>query len=493
MKSWRKNKIITKNIINRNISIDCSNRYSNRESSQAIYNFDDLSKSIAQAKLFLINNRAFKKGDRVVLATSIWPEFVIWFFAAAELGGVFLVLDSPTRVSFGIFKYRLDIYDKIDHFIHPDLDEYRSLIKKLGIEKKSIIDSVYRLQSYCDKIENLVCVKNSDTLLCSLSSGTTGKPKLIFHNHDFFYRLMLRNVKIFGYKESDRCSHIRNLHHGSVLGVYFLPTINACSFHIFDKFLPETVGKYTESIYQNKVNRMIMYSSFDLQLITQELKKYKPREKLFINVLFEPREEYLNFLCGERNYDIISIFGCTETSGPLFLQRIGSTNYKNINFQNFGKPLDNFYGINLKDHILNVTLFDGSIVSTGDKFEVHNGEWYHLGREFTNKFRGTPLYIPLIIGTVEEFARDVYRNFKHLENFDLTIDYDFDKIYVRSDHELDLSKLNDTLEKIYETNSFNIDYVMIDDRKNYTNGIKFDAEYFRSICRKKLGLIVDKN
>lgn len=486
MKPIKKDRTITKNIINRNISIDCSARHAINESDQESYNFNDLKIYIAQAKRFLLEEKNFKKGDRVVLCTTIWPEFIIWFFAVAELGGIFLVLDSPTRVSFGIFGYRLEVYGRVDHFIHPNNEIYRSLIKKLKMEKISIPDRSYVLKIYSKEIDRLILAENSDPILASLSSGSSDKHRIVTHTHEFFYKLAKRNIRILNLKENDRCSHVRNLHHGSAAGVYFLPSIIACNFHMFQKFIPETANEYVNELHDYKIDRLLVYSAYDLRIIIEELKKQKSKEKLIIQILFEPRAEDIEFLCGERNCEVISIFGCVETSGPLFLSRFNDTNYKNINFKNFGQPLDDFYKLRLKNQMLSVTMYNGVIANTGDEFEIINDEWHHRGRKTSNKFRGSPLYVPLVARMIEDFGKELYQNYVFQKNFDLVIDHERQKIYLRSDYEIDIIKLNAVLEKIFETNSFEINLAIVDSREKYISGTSFDTEYFQSVCRLRL-------
>ena len=480
------NKVITRKILHPQIEIDHRKRFLEEQIGKEKYNLDDLNESICRAKNYLITERNFQRGHAVIIATSVWPEFLVWFLAVSELGGRFLILDSPSTTPFEIFQYRLEIYEKVDHFITPQTEFYLDIITKLGLDDIKILDHVYKYYVYKPEILDLVLARNSDTLITALSSGTTGKPKIVQHTHEFFYDLSERNAKIYGFHEDERCSHTKNLHHGSVVGVFLLPALRSCKYHVFYNNMIGDVERFTDSVINDGVHRIMLFSQYELKLFSNRISKNSVQHKLKIGILSEPNRQILQNLCGECDHELISTFGCTETSGPLFLQVYNKDNYETLEFNDFGYVLDDFYKISVLDESLYVEMPDGTLIRTGDKFTTENNKWYHKGRETSIKFKGVPLYIPLINAAIEECFKEEFKEYKAGINFDVAVDYDFLKIYLRSDFQIDLQKLNSFLENRYETEAYSISLLILEPRSNFMSGIKLDLEFVRRKGRESL-------
>jgi hypothetical protein len=448
---------------------------------------NEIIENIGKAKHFLIKERNFKKGDHVIMTTLFWPEFIIWFFAVSELGGSFLVIDSPGESTINIFKHRLDIYKKIDHVISGAV---KFPLKELGMEHIAFHEDSYKNYEFSQESLDNVTAEESDILMYALSSGTTDTPKVIGHSHRFFYDLMSRNALIFELKSDDRCLHSKNLHHGSVVGVYLLPTLKYCRYHFFQSFGGEKndwVEPYIDLIKKYKINRCLMYWEYLIKQFSSQIKFKELDHSLDIGVLTKVDSQAIRHLCLHGRHSIISIFGCTETSGPLFLQKINRKNYENFDPTNFGRPLDDFYKINIVENVLHVTMPDGSIISTGDRFEIVNNEFYYKGRNAGLKINGTPIYVPLVINAVEKFFKfsDAPNNdFSDL--FDITIDNKNSKIYMRSSRPVELDELNRFLLKEFRTEDYSISLIIVGPKEKFINGIKLDSERIRCEARKIL-------
>jgi len=301
-----------------------------------------------------------------------------WFFACAELGIVMVVIDYPQSVNYRYLAKKLELYGGIDYVLSEKNKSKIMRFYDAGPSQPTHIFSEqvaeYEFTDFEDHYfhsvdkwrEQHVHVNENSPLIYATSSGTTGTPKVIEYSHKFFHDLMLRNAALMELKPTDKCMHTKLLHHGSVVGVYFLPTVHACEthYHTIDD------AQYQENLLDvTEVNRVLM---FPAKLINFETIS-RVQENLTVYSLAPLSQEYINHTVGKKQHVIYSIFGCTETSGPLFLPSITPENYASCNKQNMQVPLDDFYGIALNnENLLTVTMPDGEVICTGDKFVVQD-------------------------------------------------------------------------------------------------------------------------
>jgi hypothetical protein len=77
---------------------------------------------------------------------------------------------------------------------------------------------------------------------------------------------------------------------------------------------------------------------------------------------------------------VTSIYGCNETSGPIFLPKINAAT-SNFDPGAFGKLVSPFYSVRLDNNILQVYIkMYKQWVDTGDKFTLKNGQYVFLGK-----------------------------------------------------------------------------------------------------------------
>ena len=477
--------LITREIINKQLKVTSLQLDSNNRVIRENVGYESIIKKIDILKNYLLEIKNAKPGQKVILANFFWPDYLAWYFACAELGIIFVVSDYPK--SEATLK-KLEIYGDIDYIVY----DHHCPPGFVNLKEK-LVDSNYVFKTYFDNSKTPILVNEQSVFMLSTSSGTTGTPKLISHTHGFFASLLERNASLYNLKSEQKCFHSKGLHHGSVTGVYFLPTIKYCSnhYHAPFKFLPseqtldyyvdtkELVNSWVEMIQSEKINMCLMF--YDQIECLCEFLDYEKKihDDLTIYVLSKVKPEISNKLVGKFGYTIKSIFGCTETSGPLFLPEINSDNYKSFDASNCGKPLDDYYKISINNGLLEVTMPDKTTIIPGDKFTVRDNDYIFGGRENLYRIKGQTFYLDFFIDTIEQLT-----SLKREIDFDIVVDQDYQKIYIRLTDDYDIDELNEKLGQHLGTSDYYIYKKIIQPRQNFFSGIKFDPESIRIVCRQ---------
>lgn len=374
--------------------------------------YNNFIKDIDQAKNYL-SNKGLIKGNKVLLCVNEWPKFLVWFFACAELGLILVTVDYK------------NLSDEKKAELYHDI--------QLELSNNDSYDT-------SPNIPIAIKVTPNDTLIYSFSSGTTDNCKLVGYTHSMCFALMNRNAKIYNLIDDDVCLHTKGLEHGSIINVYLLPTIKYCKHHYY-----ATSDSWNTHI--SYITRCLLF--YDM---VDSLNEYPSLNHLTIYTLSKIDDDTIAKL-KNAECNLYSIFGCIETSGPIFLPALP------INQNNFGQLLDDYYTVYINDsNMLTVITPEGLVVETGDYFEIINNNHYYYGRH-------QHLLSP-IISQLEQL------NLVGQKDFDIVIDSLYNKIYLRLDQQLNIDLVR-----------YNIAAVVIQPRSKFMYGIKFDASNFRNYCR----------
>lgn len=473
---------ITRNIINKNFELQVLQE----DRSLFKYNRDSLIRAIDGAKTYLIKEKKVRPGQKIVLICNAWPFYFIWFIAAAELGLSFVVSDYPRLSNSFSVQKKLSLYGSIDYVIgYPNQDIWNYFIDN----ESQKIDFTDYFQ-YSDECKNEFWASEDSVLIYSTSSGSTGTPKVVEHTHKFFYDLAYRNIGLYNLKDDDKCLHSRGLHHGSVTGVFFLPTIISCKFHYYAEIHNEHIvpaSVWTNLIQDEKITRLFLIADSLVSFAENLDFKKRRHENLDIYVLSSIYDHVIDKIVRENNYSIYSIFGCTETSGPLFLPSITPENVDMFNHKNMGPVLDDFYHIEINEqNLLNVRMPNGSSVCTGDQFLLIGKNYYFEGRTNLYRIGETTIYFDLLVEAIENFLHKTHQDF-----FDVVVDKEAKKIWIRVDEKINITDLNNFLQNNINisTSQFIETYMihgqLVGQRNEFITGIKFDPEEIRIRCRNK--------
>ena len=476
--------VITRHIINKNISVKSFYPGIHQNGFSQTCNYHSVLYGIERVKSYMQNVVGCKPGEKIILSLNWWPEYLHWFFACAELGIVMVVIDYPKSTNYRYLAKKLQLYGGIDYVVSDENNYKVTRFYNVGptqpryIFPEQVADHVFEdlNDQYFLNSDNWhaqhVLVDEDSPLIYTTSSGTTGTPKVISYSHKFFYDLMLRNVCLYDLKPTDKCMHTKLLHHGSVVGVYFLPTMHACElhYHTIDQ------AHYQEQLLDcEQIDRVLMFPAklIDFRQVTQS-------EKVCIYTLAPLSDDYVQHTVGDCGHSVYSIFGCTETSGPLFLPSITPENYHCADQCNMGQPLDNFYQLSLNNNLLTVTMPDGSTVCTGDKFDIVDNNFIFQGR--SNLYRIDDVKVDLgdLIQLVE-----THTGMKSQSYFDVVVDQAYNSIYLRSDSSVNLVDLNKYILSQTGIPQYCISYNLVYPRKYLVTGIKFNADLARLLCRDR--------
>lgn len=416
--------LITRTILNKNLSITVETY----KRPTVTFTTIGINTFINRAKTYLVKEKKCKQGQKILLSTEVWPEYLIWFFAAAELGLSFVVANDTTDLS---------IYEVIDFEIKDTFDA--------EINSKVFYE-------YCDTSEqNTTYASESSPLIYTTSSGSTGTPKLITYTHRFLKTLAERNAKLYELADNECCLHVKTLIHSSIVGIYFLPTLINCSNHYY---FDVPIEHWANCFKETKIDRCALFHKhIDL------IKTASIDNPLTIFAIGPIPSEVPS------NITVLSLYGCSETLGPILISKESN---------NFGCQLDNFYTISIHHGLLQVTMPSGDIIVPGDLFDIENNEYIFRGRSNVYTINNDKINLNDLIDLLE-------RNISI--EFDLIVDELYNQIYIRCEKELDLDQLNVIIMQILN-NNYIITKQINDLRSTFMNDVKFDATKVRDICRE---------
>lgn len=471
--------VITRQILNENFTLKTLSKDGNVET----FNRNFIIHTVNKAKTYLIEEKNVQPGQKIVLINNAWPHYLIWFLAAAELGLSFVVSDYPRLGNSFSVKKKLSLYGSLDLVIGNSSQDIWDYFVSNEYQKVDLEKFWYSSSKYKDTF----WATDESVLIYSTSSGSTGTPKVVEHTHDFFYKLLERNAKLYKLSDEDRCLHSKGLHHGSVTGVFFLPTLKYCSNHYYASMHDNAVPaeKWVDWIQSEEINRLFLMSDLLDNFVNKLDLDKKTHDDVDIYVLAPLTDQHIKCLTEDFKYKIWSIFGCTETSGPLFLPSVRYDKDDPYLKYCMGHPLDDFYKLSVNSAgTLEVTMPNGSVICTGDRYKITDRGWIFQGREHLYKINNVPIYLDVLIECVENFT-----NSNHQDFFDLVVDSQENMIYIRTNEEIDLKKLNEIINSeigpgFDSQNSYMIHKQIVGNRSNYFTGIKFDPEEIRLLCRQ---------
>ena len=461
------NEIITRDFINKNIKyIDYEKNFE--------YNFDTLSREIDAFKNLLQKHGVDPSTSKsAVIAFKPGLQQTACIFACFELGVQVCLIDYGRRDNFNTLNY-IDSKTKQLMPIDYCISEKDTSIGKLGY----FINICDKLISYQDsKLDytsnnNIFC--NPDTLIMKCtSSGTTGTPKLVKHTHKFMYHLAKRNTKFY----YGNCALLYNLNHGSSFATYFLPIMHNTStsgiYNISERgkeFCKSKTKKINK--FLKKIDHIMLSYSCDINNI---ISKSKPKVNIYtLSAISNKWKPYKDITVK----DIISFFGCNETSGPTLINKLSFSDFRNDRY----RTVDDFYNIEIKKGTLHVKLpfYNNLEIDTKDLIVLDSSSESYIfkGRNDLIKINGIP---------VKQKDYNFFIKRTGIAEFDIVYDVQENQIYLAvwketKDLENKVKNLSIEIEKLSNT-AHTIEKYAVLNKEDFLTGVKIDNELIRDYFR----------
>jgi len=437
--------LITREILNKNIKF-YDMKY------DRIRDYDYLCKDINRIKNILQDHGA--EAGQTVFSFCRDSRLISSFIACSELGLITCVVDvaRPT-VDLYHEKKHIDAKNKSISPINFVLHNENKLRDKEQMYVELAETVIKYDKDYDCSYNDTINAKDDSVLMMCCSSGTTGTPKSISHTHSFMYELAKRNSKDF----YGGVMFIRTFHHGSSFATFFLPSLMAekverIYINIQAKGLSYPLHgvdhiqfPYTNDIIAWRKETDTNYPSLNIYTLAKINKEWKKD----VGILYK---------------DMISLFGSSETSGPILIQKLSDEKFESDRFID---P-DGWY----KPQII-----DGRLNLTGDKFKYNDdGSFKFLGREDTVTIQGQEISLK----EINDQARSII-GFSHV-----TIDTREQKIYLciwcDNKGEYGHKNLTERIDKFKSIYKFDISYKILD-YYHFISGIKIDNESIRDHFR----------
>ena len=474
---------ISRDIINPNIEFIDARPYKSPS-----FTYAQVSAGIDMIKYILKDHHGCKPGDSVLIGINPSTLQIATFFACAELGLEIIILDHGRNDNWIATDYidpKTQSLMPIKFFIldsrYKNTDSQKQNFFIKICEHFVVLDYNLLHKQYANS--NLGIEANPDSVIIKCtSSGTTGTAKIVEHTHEFIHHLIKRNTKFY---DGTVCM-IMNLNHGSSPATYFLPAIcskNTTKFvscklknadtkkHPVQKSKDLSFDNLVEIVKSMHVRHlMIPYSHLIEQFL--RLDEYPD---LNIYTLSTIQSYWLKLYQDRKINNIISFFGCNETSGPLLINEISDEQFSESGY----KLMDDFYKLNLNQGTnleVDMPVYNKKI-STNDMFELVDGRYIHKGRNDLYRVNG--------------YVVDLDRYNKETKNVlegMVIVDTSKDKLYVAvweniSDHDDKIKKLSDKFKELSQ-GAHKVDKHAMLPKDRFYSGVKLDMELLRDYFRK---------
>ncbi len=395
----------------------------NQEGEEKTYTFRQLMNLSNQAANMLLKY-GIKKGDRVIIMLTRIPEWWIFSIACIKLGAVFC--PCPTMLTPKDLKYRINAA-KIKMVITdsenaPKIEEIceecPSLMSRFVVDAEIPgwisylveLDYPAPVSRYLVNLPGMEKTKSGDPLVIYFTSGTTGEPKMVLHNHALPIGHVTTGAYWLDLKENDL--HFTLADTGwakSSWGKFFGPWIQGACILVYDirgKFkateLLPVLEKYEVTVFcaPPTVYRMLILADlekFDLTELRHCVSAGEPLNPEVIRVWKEGTN--LTIFEGYGQTELVLVIG----TFPCMEARPGSMGKPSPGWQielqdDDGKPVGQgdvgriairvnprpagLFDQYLYDKEANETAFHGEFYYTGDKaYMDEDGYYWFVGRD----------------------------------------------------------------------------------------------------------------
>lgn len=447
-------------------------------------------------KYFLAHRCDAKKGDKILIGViDISVDFLAMCFAAFELSLVIVIADENPLRSISnktivnpkmaeLMPLDILIWQSIQTGPESDID-LRRYSNKIAFYKENAkfdinLNEFYRTDFPEDlSVISAIRPEEDDLLMLTTSSGTTGTAKIVKHTHKFFDQLCRRNSEKF----AGEVVHCKNMHHGSSLTVFYLPSLmsDAVTAHYFTSCHPNLYDAFVQQIAGIDLNHI----SFPYVKIFKDVMSVCETRRIKFPNLRVSLLSYVpafgkQYIRDSYVKEIQSIFGSNETAGPLFLSTLSMDNVDEYDSKSFMK-VDDFYDMQIEDDVLTVTLpVYGTKIKTNDVFTVDGEQYNHKGRSDLVRINDVTIDFGFFDSICQDYNDQIMLVTDTIENKIYLV---IDKKYLTFSESI-VDEINTKIRMNYATDRLQIDKYIIEDFNLFLSGVKVDRELIREYFRQ---------
>lgn len=459
-------------------SVSQNFRLYNQQTQQWL-NHHTLQEFVQHWKVVFVNKNQLCKGHKIGLG---FPLTDIYYFAAviaaSELGLQLVVLDVHAHRPGQSDHFPLDLFVSGLGLSQEKHNYYAALSKQT--EYWHVWDT-YQLQDHSSWQPSVNrFAKPADILLLANSSGTTDRPKTVRLSQQFLCAVANRNQRLWQF--DGNVVHVRNLHHGSSLATYFMPALmsDQCNGHFVYNFAAlNQIPDLAQFCSDYKINHIQLPTTQSIDaFLSAAVSHGIVFDNLNLYTLSYINSNWQESMIKCHIASIVSVFGCNETSGPLF------TNTLTADSQQFDAKtfqcLDNFYQFDfneLDQLVVNHSDLAQPVVMQ-DAFQQQGTQFVHLGRNDITRINDVVVDVFWLL----ELCRTLGINGQ------LVVDKLCEKLYLALWNNLDTEQcakhLNAVIQERYG-NSVCVNQMQVLDAADFVQGIKLDHEALRQFFRNQ--------
>jgi acetyl-CoA synthetase len=378
----------------------------NQEGVEKTYTFRQMM-NLSNGAANMLLKYGVKKGDRVIIMLPRVPEWWIFAIACIKLGAVFC--PCPTMLTLKDLKYRINtakirmiITDRENSGkVEEICNECPTLATRLVTDATlpgwvsyiEEIDYPAPVSRHLVKISGMERTKSTDPLVIYFTSGTTGEPKLVLHNHALPLGHVTTGAFWLDLKENDL--HFTLADTGwakSSWGKFFGPWLQGACILVYDirgKFKPTellpVLEKYEVTVFcaPPTVYRMLILADlekFDLTSLRHCVSAGEPLNPEVIKVWKEGTK--LTIYEGYGQTEVVLVIG----TFPCMEARSGSMGRPSPGWHielhdDEGRPVvpGDTGRIAIRINPRPVGMFDGYLYDPEAMAEVFQGDFYYTG------------------------------------------------------------------------------------------------------------------
>lgn len=277
----------------------------------------------------LLLSRGLKKGDRVAILLMNCLEWLPIYFGILKAGCIAVPMNY--RYSSDEIKYCLDLADvdvlvfgpefitRMDA-ISGELDGLR-MIFYVGKDGPSYTENCLHLMGFCSSSAPPVKLEEEDFAAIYFSSGTTGFPKAILHNHRALYSSCLTEQKHHSQSEDDVFLCIPPLYHTGAKMHWFGSLLSGSRAVLLRGIKPEWILRAVTEEKCTIVWLLVPWAQDILDAIESgrvELSKYRLSQWRLMHIGAQPVPPSLihRWLKVFPNHEYDTNYGLSESIGP---------------------------------------------------------------------------------------------------------------------------------------------------------------------------------